>query len=96
MKMKQSDKQDGTPAVRSTVLFGEEDVTRLAASWLGTHLNITEDDKTVNWKTEIRAARNEMRAALKRAGMYSPNDRTQALRPLSNNKQTGATPRRLE
>ena len=76
--MKQSDKQDGTPAVRSTVLFGEEDVTRLAASWLGTHLNITEDDKTVDWKTEIRAARNEMRAALKRAGMYSPNDRTQA------------------
>jgi hypothetical protein len=60
-------------AVHSTVLFGEEDVTRLAASWLETHLNINEDDETVNWKTEIGAARKAMRAALKRAGMYSPN-----------------------
>jgi hypothetical protein len=70
MKTKQINKQHGDPAVRSTVWFGDSDVTRLAASWLETHLNITEDDETVNWKTEIRAARNEMRAALKRAGMY--------------------------
>ena len=54
------------------LLFGESDVTKLASSWLETHLNITPDDDTVNWKKEIRTAIKEMRKALKRAGMYSP------------------------
>ena len=93
MKTKESNKQAGLPPSPSSVLFGEEDVTRLAASWLETHLNSTEGDKTVNWKTEIRAASNEMRAALKRAGMYSPNtevsDAGTLTQPLKPNREPG-------
>lgn len=61
-----------TPAVHSSALFGEPELTKLAASWLETHLQVTPDDSNVNWEDEIGAARVMMRRALKRAGMYRP------------------------
>ncbi len=66
-------KTDGAAPVSSTPLFGEADVMWLAVCWLETHLDITvKDDPHRN--AQIVATSNEMRAALKRAKMYSPND----------------------
>ena len=68
------------PAVRSSVLLGQDDVTRLAIAWLHTYLQMDPSDDGINWPIELRAARREMLKAVRRAGMYRPNDEGQARR----------------